>query len=106
VDYFRRGLPMDLLISIIKGGTIPDTIDEWESAAREEVKRRRLIETYFPGPEGGDADTVQIGVIRRLHLSEEDKARLMREGRCFICKEIGHRARDCSDKLDEENVRN
>src|SRR5271163_134529 len=28
-------------------------------------------------------------------LSEEERNRLMREGRCFKCKKQGHRARDC-----------
>ena len=110
VHYFRQGLPTNLERSIMKRQAIPNTIDEWQSAARKEVERRALMKLYhLAGPEGGDtgtSDAAQTGVIRLSRLSEEERARLMREGRCFECNEKGHLAGDCPDKLGGENVQN
>ena len=80
VYLFRQGLPANLeqsIMDIKKRETIPVTLEEWQSAAREEVNRRRL-----------------------------ERERLMGEGRCFKCRRKGHRARNCPDKLNEGNVRN
>ncbi len=109
VHYFRQGLPTNLERSIMKRQAVPNTIDEWQSAARKEVERRALMKLYhLAGPEGGDADrdAAQTVVTRLSRLSEEERARLMREGRCFECNEEGHLAGDCPDKLGVENVRN
>jgi len=105
VHYFRQGLPTNLERSIMKRETIPDTIDEWQSAARQEEKRRRLMKV-FKVELRGDNGKVQTDVIRLSRLSEEERARLMEEGRCFKCNGKGHRARDCPDKLEGESIRN
>ena len=107
VHYFRQGLPTNLERSIVKRQAIPNTIDEWQSAARREVERRALMKLYhLAGPEGDntDAGTQTIGVTRLSRLSEEERARLMMEGRCFECNEKGHLAGDCPDKLEGESV--
>ena len=111
VHYFRQGLPTSLERSIIKRQAIPNTIDEWQSAARREVERRALMKLYhLAGPEGGDPadrpDTAQTGVIRLSRLSEEERARLMMEEQCSECNENGHLAGDCSEKLcdSEEDI--
>ncbi|KAN0116491.1 hypothetical protein V8E52_005872 [Russula decolorans] len=112
VHYFRQGLPTNLERSIMKQQAIPNTIDEWQSAARREVERRALMKLYhLAGPEGGDtANTVQTGVIRLSRLSEEERARLMMEGQCFECDDKGHLAGDCPEKLgdseSEEDIQN
>ena len=107
VPYFCQGLPIDIKQSIMKRDTIPDTIDEWQSAARKEVKIRVKKKLYhLARPEGGDTGAAQTGVIRRTRMSEEDRARLMVEGRCFECNEKGHLARDCPDKLEGDDFRN
>ena len=113
VHYFRQGLPTNLERSIMKRQGIPgpNTIDEWQSAARKEVERRALMKLYhLAGPEGGDTDAApaQTGIIRLSRLSEEERARLMKEGRCFDseCDEKSHLlAGNCPDKLgkDSEN---
>jgi hypothetical protein len=97
VHYFRQGLPTNLVRSIMKREAIPNTIDEWQSAARKEVKKQALITNLYhlTGPDGGDTDAVHTGVIRRTRMSEEERERLMTEGRCFECHEKGHLARDC-----------
>lgn len=35
-------------------------------------------------------------------LSKEERARLMKENKCFICKEAGHRASECSKKTTQQ----
>lgn len=35
------------------------------------------------------------GGFRGGREMDEDKQRIMREGRCFVCKEQGHMAKDC-----------
>jgi len=104
VDSFRDGLPIDIEVSIMERDTIPDTIDEWQLAARKEAKIQAILKTCHP--EGEDTDAVQTGVTRRTRMSEEERARRMAAGRCFECNEKGHLARDCLDKLEGENVRN
>ena len=37
-------------------------------------------------------------------LDPQERARLMKEGRCFICKQTGHNARNCTQK--QTNIRN
>lgn len=101
VDCFRQGLPTNFIRSIMKRETIPNSIDEWQSAAREEVELRRSMKFYLPGTRGV-TDTVQTGVIRP---SQEERSRLKAEGRCLECNGKGHRVRDCPDKLGV-NVRN
>lgn len=96
VDYFRQGLPTDLMRSIMKRETTPDTIDEWQSAARKEAERRRTMNVYNRGHKKGDT----------LPRSSEERTRFMTEGRCFECSRKGHRARDCPAKLKGESVQN
>jgi hypothetical protein len=100
VNHFHEGLPIDFKLSIMEQLVFPDTIDEWQSAARKEVITQASLKFYFARREGEDtaSDAAQTGVIRHSHMSEEEKARLMREGRCFKCRMIGHRAQDCQDR--------
>ena len=105
MDYFVQGLGIDFVRSILKWRAIPKTIDEWQSAARNEVESQASIKLHLRGREG-DTDAAQTGVARLTRLSEEERAWLMSEGRCFKCKEQGHRAQDCPDKLEEKNIRN
>jgi len=96
VCQFRDGLPTDFQRSIVER-RIPNTLDDWQSAAREEVRRRILIKFYATREE--DTDATQTSVVRRSRMSEDAKARFMAEGRCFACSEKGHLARDCVDRL-------
>ena len=38
-------------------------------------------------------------------LTKEEKGRLMKEGRCFNCKNMGHRSRECPDKKNQTQIR-
>jgi hypothetical protein len=105
VQNFLQGLPIDFVRSIVKQQATPNTIDEWQSAARNEAETRALMKLYHPER---DTDAAQTGVTRLARLSEGQKAWFMAEGRCFKCSEKGHRARDCPDPPPEleENYEN
>ena len=52
---------------------------------------------FQPSRRYSDADTLYGKRGARLcRLSEEDRARLAREKRCFACHKQGHMARDCT----------
>jgi Zinc knuckle len=43
-------------------------------------------------------------ISTRNPLSEEEKKRLMAEGRCFFCKQQGHMLRNCPKKPSRSNA--
>ena len=43
---------------------------------------------------------MEVDTIKTGRLSEEEKAKLLKEGRCFRCKKMGHLSRNCPDKKD------
>jgi hypothetical protein len=46
-----------------------------------------------------DPDAMDIDAIRITgKLSDEERTRLMKEGRCFCCKKLGHMSRACPEK--------
>jgi hypothetical protein len=47
VRYFRQGLSTDLLRSILESQAIPNTIDEWQSAARSGVESWTMKKFYL-----------------------------------------------------------
>jgi Retrotransposon gag protein len=49
--------------------------------------------TAHPAADG--STPMEIDSLRTRRLSPEEKERCMREGRCFRCKEHGHRGQDC-----------
>ena len=106
MDYFLKGLPNDFWRSIMNWPAIPNTIDEWQSAARNEVEKRNRKKFYLARPEGRDTNAAQFGATGLTRLSKEERERYMDEGRCFECDEKGHLARNCPDKVELENVRN
>ena len=101
---------------------MPQTLDEWQEAARTEVLRQAQINADlgpnpFPRQEGPQNLQRQQGggycprdpslamvpmdlSMGRLggNLTDADKKKLMDEGRCFYCKEKGHRANRCPKK--------
>ena len=41
----------------------------------------------------------------RAALTEDEKGRLMKEGRCFNCKNTSHRSKECPDKKNCTQIR-
>ena len=50
--------------------------------------------TYVPSRPTSNPSTPRT----TYYMSDEEKERLTREGRCFFCKETGHLSRDCEKK--------
>ena len=96
---FVRGLKTD-----IRSRTLahhPHNLSEAIRAARMSdltpSMEERREPAFQPGRRYSDADTLygKRGA-RPRRLSEEDRARLAREKRCFACRKQGHMARDCT----------
>ena len=64
------------------------------SGSRHGCRNRRTLAT-----EG--AERTQ----RRLRLGEEERAKLLREGRCFKCRNVGHLCKDCPENSDPNATR-
>ena len=122
MERYRCGLQQGIALKIYDKNPMPQTLDEWQEAARMEVLRQAQINADlgpnpFPRwegpqnpqrPQGGgycprdpSLATVPMDLsMGRLggNLSDADKKKLMDEGRCFYCKEKGHRANRCPKK--------
>jgi hypothetical protein len=113
VGRFQSGLTERVHRRILNRENIPKTLDEWKEAARKEIvriseidnanfKNRRFIphdtNTYqnnapknnAPVPMDVDATTIPF-----QKLTDADREKYRKEGRCFRCREKGHMARNC-----------
>ena len=43
---------------------------------------------------------MEVDAVRLKKLTPQERAKCMREGRCFKCRKIGHDARNCRTKTD------
>jgi hypothetical protein len=113
VGQFRSGLTERVHRCILNRKNIPKTLEEWKEAARKEIvriseidnanfKNRRFIpcdtNTYqnntpknnTPVPMDINATTIPF-----QKLTDADREKYRKEGRCFRCREKGHMARNC-----------
>jgi Zinc knuckle len=49
-------------------------------------------------PDAMEVNTVRTETARANRLSDEEQQQLLKEGRCFNCKKLGHMMRTCPDK--------
>jgi hypothetical protein len=93
---------------------LPATLEEWYDATRKMVQRWQDLNDNI-GPKGGpghistranrmcgyqkapppkkqrDPDAMDVDTIRTTgKLSDEECTHLMKEGRCFCCRKLGH----------------
>jgi Zinc knuckle len=45
-----------------------------------------------------EVDTICTDITHTNRLSDEERQRLLKEGRCFNCKKLGHMMRTCPNK--------
>ena len=113
VEFFKRGLITPLYKACLMRNTIPETMDQWQTAARAENQRYQLLRsgpglrTFGPtqsvtnqrqrprDPNAMDVDaTTSSPTFKKL--TDEERRQYMKEGRCFRCRTQGHMARECN----------
>jgi Retrotransposon gag protein/Zinc knuckle len=133
IDTFHSRLQPGTLNAIMNRDVWPDTMPQWQQAARDEMRKylaKKAILSFRPqmgnqgslgtrnqwqhrfgqcGQGGGSSshnpNAMDVDAIStRNPLSDEEKRRLMAEGRCFFCKQQGHMSRNCPKKPSRQNV--
>jgi hypothetical protein len=120
LDMFQQSLPNLLYLNCVKFHH-PRTWVEWTDAARiqhyEYVMLRNRMKgggDRRPGPSreqwqnalgrAKDPNAMDIGrTCARATLTDDEKQKLQREGRCFRCQKQGHISRDCPQKPTRAN---
>jgi hypothetical protein len=116
IELFKEMLPWALIVQLIKLETPLKTIDDWYKWAatldhkhhklNQAIERTRGSLTKEKTPQkkyyflcrGRDPNAMDVN---RLTVDEQNK--LIKEGRCFKCKNTGHRAGECpEDKNDKK----
>jgi hypothetical protein len=127
VDLFKQGLKLNLHHRILRRETLPQTLDNWIHATRLEAEWMALIKATLgpmgsgnitthqnhlraaqnPTKTGGtrkkdlntmEVDTIHTNAPHTNRLSDEERQWLLKEGRCFNCKKLGHMMHTCPDK--------
>jgi hypothetical protein len=122
IKLFQDILPVGLHRIIRQRETLPATLEEWYDVTRKTVQRWQDLNDNI-GPKGGpghistranrmrsyqkpslpkrqkDPNAMDIDTIRTTgKLTDEERTKLMKEGRCFRCCKLGHMSRICPDK--------
>jgi hypothetical protein len=132
IDRYRSGLREAIQRRVINRDTMPDSMDEWQNAARKEVaKIKELQSSGLVGtrrnqlPRDGhsyqntgqrahsnssnsqhvpmDVDAANVTTPFKK-LTDEERAQYRAEGRCFRCRTQGHMARNCPKNANAQNV--
>lgn len=114
VDYFRSGLKAGLQNVVLNRRPVPRTLDDWQAMAREEVEINTMKKASLGArpkfwlssreslwqdttkvhtqskQKKRDPNAMDIDVVRTSNVPPEERQTLMKEGRCFFCKEKGH----------------
>ena len=121
VHLFAQGLRPDLLNTLLYLPVIPETMDEWQEKACNEIKKNAYCKTLLPSSKchykwqfqhsNGNGrhhprhhpndETVLMDVdvpiftqVNRVYTSEDKKQHHL-YGKCFNCSKQGHMAKDC-----------
>ena len=111
VTQFSTGLDRQISTMILSMQNPPDTLEEWIAKAktfhnqklRIDELRRGTRYSYFktanpPSHAPPDPNAMEVDAVRLKKLSPQERAKCMREGRCFRCRKTGHDARNCRTK--------
>ena len=124
IERFTDGLHKTVVDRILNYELWPENMDEWQDAARRETRRiilrrektgggrsnwnlpvkeartKYLMEGANKGKKKKeDAAHINAATTTRLNkLTDEERKKLAAEGRCFRCRQKGHRSRECPQK--------
>ena len=107
IHLFLQGLPLDLVRCCFDRDKL-STFEDWVGAARKYRVKYRFIHSILIAPPLSNEESLALrraqGTLaqnpsaRQRALTEEDKARYKREGRCFRCSQRGHISKRCLQK--------
>jgi hypothetical protein len=132
IDRYRSGLREAIQRRVINRDKMPESMDEWQTAARKEVQRSKSLQSSgLVGPRRNqlsrdghsyqntgqrahsnssnsqhvpmDVDAANITTPFKK-LTDEERAQYRAEGRCFRCRTQGHMARNCPKNANAQNV--
>ena len=118
IESFIEGLSPGLRLAILKRDDVPETYEEWKRAAKKEHAKWALIKSSgllrggkttgrqdrwkaaLTGKGGSqaktkDPDAMDVDNVRLNKLTDEERRKLMTEGRCFRCRKQGHLSKQC-----------
>jgi hypothetical protein len=133
IDRYRSGLKEAIQCRVINRDKMPDSMDEWQTAARKEVaKIKELQSSGLAGPHRNqlsrdnhayqntgqrsqtnrhsehvpmDVDAANITTPFKK-LTDEERAQYRAEGQCFRCRTQGHMACNCPKNANAQNASN
>jgi hypothetical protein len=133
IDRYRSGLREAIQHRVINRDKMPESMDEWQNAARKEVaKIKELQSSGLAGPRRNqtsrdnhayqntgqrsqtswnsehvpmDIDATNVTTPFKK-LTDEERAQYRAEGRCFRCRTQGHMARNCPKNANAPNISN
>lgn len=102
----------DMMVSITRPTNLNDMLAaaiDFEARILERARERKAEEQHSKNRNTNERTTVralrtpaeeetQKVDVKALRLSDEERTKRMREGRCFRCDETGHLAKDCPKK--------
>lgn len=99
LNYYTQGLKEHIrpLVAIQQ----PTTIEEAEAVAERidsVTFRSTTRNTRNPYRSPGGTAPMELDAIGRRTLTDRDRERLRREGKCFYCREGKHMAKDCPER--------
>ena len=112
VTQFSMGLDQQISTMILSMQNPPDTLEEWIAKAKtfhnqklriDELRRGVRYSNFrtpsTPSPRTpSDPNAMEVNSVRLKKLSPQERAKCMREGRCFKCWKISHNAKNCRTK--------
>ena len=112
VTQFSMGLDRQISTMILSMQDPPNSIEGWIAKAKtfhnqklciDEIRRGARPSNFRTSNSSSartppDPNAMEIDSIQLKKLSPQERAKCMREGRCFRCRKTGHDARNCRTK--------